>query len=139
MSGGRVTDGGAPSGNGGEKGDNAVSGGGVPIPAPWSRIYDRLQETLHRVEPDLRPECGRIVLARTDGMAKREHEYYGSTLFIKLVSEVCVTPEVLVVCIVLARREGLTVHRCLLPIKFEGRNRPTLSPLLSVWMARSPR
>jgi hypothetical protein len=72
-------------------------------------------------------------------MAKREHEYYGSTLFIKLVGEVRVTPEVLVVCIVLARTEGLTVHRCLLPIKSEGRNRPTSSSLLPVWMTRSPR
>jgi hypothetical protein len=41
-------------------------------------------------------ECSRIVLARTEDMAKREEQYYGRGLFINLAGDVRVTPEVLV-------------------------------------------
>jgi hypothetical protein len=97
---GGVTGSGAAGGvTGGGAGDGGVTGGGVPVPAPWSRIRDSqycLQETLRRGQPELRPEHGRIVLARTEGMAKREAEYHGRALFVNLDHGVRVTPEELV-------------------------------------------
>jgi hypothetical protein len=117
MSCGGVTGGRAASGNGGEKGDDAMSGGGVLVLAPWSCVYDRLQENLYCGEPDLRPECGHIMLTRTEGMVKREQEYYDSALVINLAGKVHVMLKVLVVRIVLARIDELTVHRG--PIKSE--------------------
>ena len=76
-----------------------VPGGGVPAPAPWSRVRDGsywVQEVWKRGEPSLRPERGRVVLARTAGMAKLEQEFYGRALFVKIDADVRVTPEALV-------------------------------------------
>jgi hypothetical protein len=85
---GGVTGGGAAGGvTGGGAGDGGVTGGGVPVPAQWSRIRDSqywLQETLRRGQPELRPEHSRIMLARMEGMAKREAEYHGRALFVNL-------------------------------------------------------
>jgi hypothetical protein len=52
-----------------------MSGGGVPMPVPWSCIRNGrcwLQETSKHDEPKLRLDSDRIMLARTTGMVESE-------------------------------------------------------------------
>ena len=78
-------------------GESSVVGGGAVgggRTVPWSRIRDSrsfLQEVWRRGEPDMRPDSGRIVLARTAGMAALEESYRGHVLFATVEGELRVT------------------------------------------------
>ena len=61
---------------------------------PWSRYKDSsyyMEESWHRGEPEMRPDFGRIVLARTAGMADLEESYRGHALFATAEGQVRVT------------------------------------------------
>ncbi|XBJ14712.1 hypothetical protein VPH35_006705 [Triticum aestivum] len=68
-----------------------VRDGRSPAPAvAWPRIRDsRLfpQEVWQRGEPELRPECGRVVIARTAGMAALEGDFYGRVLYATIIGQ----------------------------------------------------
>ena len=67
----------------------------------WPRIRDTRmfpQEVWQRGEPELRPECGRVVIARTAGMAALERDFYGRVLYATIIGQPqsVMTPEALV-------------------------------------------
>ena len=73
---------------GSTSGDNASSlvGGGTVVGGrtePWSRVRDSwfFPEVMRHGEPDMHPEFGRIVLARTAGMAELEESFRGHASF----------------------------------------------------------
>jgi hypothetical protein len=78
-------------------------GGGRRSSAPavaWSRIPDSRvfpQEVWKRGEPQMRPERGRVVIARTAGMAAREQDFRGRVLYATIIGQPrsVVTPEAL--------------------------------------------
>ena len=78
-----------------------VGDGRSPVPAAvWPRIRDSRmfpQEVWQRGEPELRPECGRVVIARTAGMAALEGDFYGRVLYATIIGQPrsVVTPEAL--------------------------------------------
>ena len=69
----------------------ATAGGGKT--EPWSRVKDSryFSELLRRGEPDMRPDCGRIVLARMAGMAELEERFRGRALLATVEGELRVT------------------------------------------------
>ena len=67
-------------------------GGGTTV--PWSRVKDRRyfsEEIMQRGEPDMRPDFGRVVLARTAGMAALEESYRGHVLLARVEGDQRVT------------------------------------------------
>ena len=68
---------------GGERAESSVVGGGGASAQPWSRVHDGsyLFEIMRRDELNMRPQAGRIVLARTAGMVEQEMKLRGSTVF----------------------------------------------------------
>jgi hypothetical protein len=66
----------------------------------WPRIRDSRmfpQEVWQRGEPKMRPERGRVVIARTAGMAALERDFYGRVLYATIIGQPrsVVTPEAL--------------------------------------------
>ena len=83
-------------GSGGECGGDRAGGGtvGGGTTVAWTGIRDGrsfLAEVWRRGEPDMRPDYGRIMLARTTGMAALEESYCGRVLFATIEGELRVT------------------------------------------------
>ena len=63
--------------------ESSVAGGGTVgggTTVPWSHVRDSryfMEEGWRRSEPSMRPDSGRIVLARTAGMEALEERYRG--------------------------------------------------------------
>ncbi|XP_040258182.1 uncharacterized protein [Aegilops tauschii subsp. strangulata] len=83
---------------GGQRGERGTgqprcrrSDGRSPAPAvAWPRIRDlRMfpQEVWQRGEPEMRPECGRVVIARTAGMVALERDFYGRVLYATIIGQ----------------------------------------------------
>ena len=77
--------------------ESSVAGGGTVgggTTVPWSHVRDSryfMEEVWRRGEPSVRPDSGRIVLARTAGMATLEERYRGRALFARVEGDMRVT------------------------------------------------
>ncbi|KAM0832572.1 hypothetical protein ACQ4PT_064804 [Festuca glaucescens] len=73
-------------------------GEGQAALAHWPRIRDGrsfLLESWRRGEPDMRPDSGRIVIARTAGMDALEKQLYGRAVYVTMEGGVRVTADAL--------------------------------------------
>ena len=88
-----------------EGSESFVVGGGSAAghtTVPWSRVRDSryfTEEIMQRGEPEMRPDFGRIVLARTAGMAELEEMYRGRVLLARVEGDVRVTAAALLAAI----------------------------------------